>query len=206
MAQYTIAHPCGHTYKHRLFGPLDNRERALALESTEPCPDCRKAARKAERQEAHRYAVEAQPQIGLPDLEGTDKQIAWAVDIRQRVVDSALDHISGERLTITWAYIAAALGLPTYASWWIEHRHRGNHYKNLLRVIERQYPRQCAMILGRLAAENPNDPHIRITTDNSESSLGQPVLVTLGHTYGPGDTLGRMSVADILDAWEQARK
>jgi hypothetical protein len=77
--QYQIDHVCGHTVTHQLFGKMRDREQKIAWLKRQPCLDCLRAQEYTEAQE---YAN----QVGLPDLVGSDKQVAWAMTIRHQAV------------------------------------------------------------------------------------------------------------------------
>ena len=66
--QYTVHHACGHDETVVLYGPTKDRERRIAAMEAEDCPSCRAA-------EAH--------MDGCVDLVGSDKQVAWAGQIRR---------------------------------------------------------------------------------------------------------------------------
>lgn len=70
--KYIITHKCGHEEMVELFGKGTDRERRIARMESEECPQCR-----AERDRA----------MGLAELEGSPKQIAWASDIRRDMLD-----------------------------------------------------------------------------------------------------------------------
>lgn len=100
MAWQYPRHVCGHAgERYQAYGKLDERERRLAAIESRPCPECRKAA-------ADKAAAEA----GLPALQGSAKQVAWASEIRER----ALRLLPPERM--------AAARPETSARWWIDHR------------------------------------------------------------------------------------
>lgn len=79
---------------------MDGRARQLAAMESYPCPACRKA-------EAQKSA-EA---LGLPQLIGSDKQIAWAAQIRER----ALRLLSVEK--------TEKIKPESSSKWWIENRY-----------------------------------------------------------------------------------
>lgn len=100
MAWQYPKHVCGHTgERYQAYGKIDGRERQLAAIESMPCPECRRAA-------ADKQSTEA----GLPMLVGSDKQIAWAAEIRER----ALRLIPADR--------AARVVHETSARWWIDNR------------------------------------------------------------------------------------
>ena len=76
--------------------------------------------------------------IELPDLEGSDKQIAWATQIRDKLVAAI-----GDRVT-DWSRQSAAYELmyqQSYAKTWIDNRDRLSVYKFMQRlaVLEQEW-------------------------------------------------------------------
>jgi len=72
---YTVNYACGHTKDIQLTGPTRERERKIRWLETCDCEECQEKARKA--------AIEKETgERGLPELEGTEKQVAWAASIR----------------------------------------------------------------------------------------------------------------------------
>lgn len=84
MAKYQVTYACGHTDTIQLYGKVSDREKRLAYLATIDCPDCyhNKQLQAAKAQTAD-----------LPDLQGSDKQINWATQIRAEVF-AALDKYS----------------------------------------------------------------------------------------------------------------
>jgi hypothetical protein len=79
MAKYTITHECGHTEEVALFGKSSERDRRIKWLESQPCREC---LRNVEIDQAKSQGEE----FGLPNLTGSDKQIAWAITIRARKV------------------------------------------------------------------------------------------------------------------------
>lgn len=77
--KYEIKHSCGHVETVQLIGKGSDRERRIAWLESQPCPECRRAA---EAEHAQKVAEE----YALPDLVGSEKQIAWANKIRANVI------------------------------------------------------------------------------------------------------------------------
>lgn len=75
MATYIIRHECGHTKNHQIYGTNSNGERDRKQEwlKKSDCEDCFKAKIAAKAKEKN---------AGLPELVGSEKQIAWAEKIR----------------------------------------------------------------------------------------------------------------------------
>lgn len=115
MATYTFTYRCGHTAEIQLYGPMAERERKTAWYSTIDCPDCKAAAISAE---SHA--------MGMPDLQGSPKQIAWAAVIRlefakrmQKMAHTAPSPEAADRLK---AALDNILSSEVDARFWIDHR------------------------------------------------------------------------------------
>lgn len=118
MAKYTIMHKCGHEAVRQLYGPTADRRRKIEWLEQQKCDACQQAE--------HDAATDAyETRAGLPELTGSEKQIAWARDIRVgvfrclRELDSYTFDDRTERLLREWC---AALRQPTEAAWWIKRR------------------------------------------------------------------------------------
>lgn len=85
MAKYDVqCRQCGAEMTVQLFGPHRTREWKIDHYDWQ-CDACKEAAKQAATEAAARAAAEA----GLPELEGSEKQVAWAETIRQKFVDEA---------------------------------------------------------------------------------------------------------------------
>lgn len=108
----------------------DNWEHYHADDTDRLCPECYAKAKAKERAEAreaeNKAAAETAGALGLPALTGSEKQVAWAVSIRQKALDEALAPHGGSLANLNdkgRAVLAAAMAkLPTEARWWIDHR------------------------------------------------------------------------------------
>lgn len=118
MAKYIVTHACGHQVEYRLNGAYSIRERRIAYLETCNCYECKKA-------QANALAVESKEKRGLPDLTGSEKQIAWANTIRECVY-SALDklttHTSNEQAKQMVDNWREKMNNKTTAKFWIENR------------------------------------------------------------------------------------
>ena len=73
--KYVVTHSCGHEEEVNLVGSSRDRERKLAWLESQPCRACQEEA-------AAKRNKEREKELGLPDLEGSEKQISWATTIR----------------------------------------------------------------------------------------------------------------------------
>jgi len=80
--KYQVTYACGHEGRVALFGKNSEREYKLK-HFARICPECA-AAQRAKKDEE---AVAAAKASGLPELEGSEKQVAWATRIRQNAIN-----------------------------------------------------------------------------------------------------------------------
>lgn len=115
MAKYTVkCEKCGKEYQIELFGKMDRRDWVIE-HGTHICDDCKAAERAAENAENAASNAEA----GLPQLTGTEKQIAWAETIRAEKL--AAFRAAGIKPEMLDKVIAVVFG-ETSASAWIDRR------------------------------------------------------------------------------------
>lgn len=128
MAKYTVTRACGHEETVVLFGKGKDRE--WRLENVEPqklCSECWQAELTRQREEEYQKAVQEAQDSGLPELTGTEKQIAWAERVRISLlekVEELLDKmLKSENPNLENIELARkAIQAKTSASWWIDHR------------------------------------------------------------------------------------
>ncbi len=126
MAKQLIAHPCGHEVEHNLFGPYEGRRRRIEELAGNPCPECEQAKRTKANAAANEAAAKAASEAGLPELTGSEKQVAWAETIRMKVIAQAEEAIARTATTperkAQVAPLLAKLTAQTNAGWWIDRR------------------------------------------------------------------------------------
>lgn len=113
MARYTITYKCGCTEDMQLFGKMTDRDRKIEYYKTIDCPHCRALA-----------AAEAAKADGLVALTGSDKQIAWATEIRntaRRVADEFMTKINSGHVEAKAAI--ETIFAQSSASYWINNRY-----------------------------------------------------------------------------------
>ena len=83
--EYDVIYSCGHTGTVKLYGKTSDRESKIRwYETTAVCPECYK-----KQQEA---AAETTTKYDLPELEGSEKQVAWA----KKLMESAITVLETE--------------------------------------------------------------------------------------------------------------
>jgi hypothetical protein len=136
MAKYDVERACGHTETVDLYGPRKNREwRIENVEAEKLCRECYLAKLAEERELANKQAAEEAQAQGLPKLEGTEKQVAWAETIRQEVL-AAIDEfiVEDEAEDPRVIELISHIKSKVSASWWIDHRETSNY--RIRRLLE----------------------------------------------------------------------
>lgn len=135
MAKYSGIYSCGHEGVVNIIGRHKDREWKKERAFSNMCPDCYKKYLEKQIKEANQKALEKTKEMELPELEGTEKQIAWAntlrIDFIKKVTDYAdekdLQHKGeskkAERYRVTLDYILS-LKEAQKASYWIDLRYR----------------------------------------------------------------------------------
>lgn len=126
VAKYQATHTCGHAAEHNLFGPYEQRRRRLAQLEAGPCPECEQAKRETANAAANAAAAKAASEAGLPELAGSERQIAWAESIRAKAIAEAEGAIAATATTAERkaqvAPLLARLKAQDKAAWWIDNR------------------------------------------------------------------------------------
>ena len=97
MAWYYGTYSCGHEGRTNIIGPTKNRQWIADRRFMDLCPDCYKAYLEQEREKANALALEKAKEMELPELTGTEKQVAWANTLRQSFIKK-MEEIDEEKL------------------------------------------------------------------------------------------------------------
>lgn len=82
--KYTVKMSCGHDEQLELFGPGADREKKIKYYQTSGiCKECYRRQKKEREKENLNGFIDL---ASLPALQGSDKQIKWAEDIRSKAV------------------------------------------------------------------------------------------------------------------------
>lgn len=90
MAYYEGVFSCGHDGRVNIIGPSKDREWKKKSAFSGLCPECYKKAQEEKRAVANKEAAEKSAEMELPELAGTEKQVAWANTLRLNIY-TALD-------------------------------------------------------------------------------------------------------------------
>jgi hypothetical protein len=126
--QSIVTRACGHQEKVAIYGPYKARESRLEYEATKLCADCYRKQKAAEQAAAKDEVADVIRRLGLPELEGTPKQIAWAEAIRQKRVAELIARVrecgrTVDELLEQWGkgergqYVYRAFGESSAAAW-----------------------------------------------------------------------------------------
>ena len=127
MAKYDVERACGHEETVVLFGKTKDREWRLEREAEKLCYECWQKQLKEEHEKENQEAAEAAKEMNLPELQGTEKQIAWAETIRQSMINQIEEfiyknvkpeHRNNPKLRESVEHIKS----KTEARWWIDNR------------------------------------------------------------------------------------
>lgn len=97
MAKYTVKFACGHEEVINLYGSHAERERKIDGK----CSECYKAEKKAEKE------TESSKIEDMPELQGSEKQVAWANDIRNKMAAEVVEYIESKTKTNIKTFAAA---------------------------------------------------------------------------------------------------
>lgn len=126
-----VQYKCGHALVHYLTEA--NKQNRIDYCATIDCPKCEKAAYLAEHADENKQATEQAADWnkthGCVQLEGSEKQIAWAESIRQKMLTAYLTDLEelkkngANQETISHANrIIEQRKRESSGKWWIEHR------------------------------------------------------------------------------------
>ena len=118
---------CGNDFEFRK--KLRNRREAdsfetWAIENIVECFDCRQKRRQAEREQENLKAAAKAKEIGLPELKGSTKQIAWAETIRMKAraaINADLEKMSEQEKSVAAPFVEWLFNHEK-AAFWIDRR------------------------------------------------------------------------------------
>jgi hypothetical protein len=140
MSQYTIDFSCNHTESRNIVGKEKDRQGKADWMARGVCSDCYKQQLAAERQKEQSAQMATAAQFTLANLQGSEKQIAWAEKIRAKMIveiekfklelTSSInsDTLTEIEETLSRLYLKileeliAAIGLLTKSTWFIDNR------------------------------------------------------------------------------------
>lgn len=141
MAWYTGTYACGHAGKVNVVGKVKDREWKVQRHFSNDCEECRQKKYEEKIKKEQEEAALKASKMELPELEGTEKQVVWAITLRQKLIDK-FDKITDEDIRM-YQYRLKGLGRVEImkikdfilknrvkASYYIDNRH-----ENLIDII-----------------------------------------------------------------------
>ena len=146
MAHYDVGHSCGHTVEVELFGKVSHRYEKIEWMERQLCPDCYREMKQEERKQENERAAKLAKSLSFSQLEGSEKQVAWATTIRQKVYENICQSDT-EHPSFGYALVAEAISLELSAKWWIDNR--SVDYLRISKMIAANYPADWQAIQAR---------------------------------------------------------
>ena len=137
MAHYDVGYACGHTQTVELFGKTSARYEKIEWMERGVCPDCYREMKQEERKQENERSATLAESLGFSQLEGSEKQIAWAKSIRQKTYEDSCK-LELEHPTYGYTLVVKVLSLELSAKWWIDHRTVG--FAGITKMISANYP------------------------------------------------------------------
>ena len=137
MAHYDVGYACGHTQEVELFGKTSARYEKIEYLERGLCPDCYREMKQQEREQENERSATLAESLGFSQLKGSEKQVAWATTIRQKVYES-ICRTDTEHPTYGYTLVVKVLSLELSAKWWIDNRN--TDFVRITKVIAANYP------------------------------------------------------------------
>lgn len=99
MAKYSGTFSCGHEGYVNVIGPARDRQWKIDKAFSGLCEECYKKQREARIVRENTLALEKAKEMELPELVGTEKQVAWANTLRNQLIErinETIDKIKNE--------------------------------------------------------------------------------------------------------------
>lgn len=161
MSWYYGTYSCGHEGRVNIIGPSKSRQWKADRNFENLCPECYKEQLEKARNKKNEEAAEKSKEMELPELEGSDRQVAWANTLRIKVIEELEELIERHKkqeypitvfirgdndyTSISVGEFADALDFmlreKTEAKFWIDNRDR-NDYKDLCMYLYRKHALQ----------------------------------------------------------------
>lgn len=141
MAWYYGTFNCGHEGRVNVVGPTKNRQWIADRKFEGLCPECYEEHLLEEREKVNTEAAEKAKEMELPELVGSEKQVAWANTLRQKLIDKVESKLVGieERKgnkTLANKIFNFILTTKVEARWFIDNRFEFEDVETLFRRVK----------------------------------------------------------------------
>lgn len=201
MAKYEITRACGHTETVQITGPVAGRARQAEYEAGKQCYDCYKAEQAKKLDAENVAAAEAAKEAGLPALTGSEKQVAWANTLREKMLAKLAELVAyakgyaaehGDDASVARQMCQIEIGAElirsrTAASWWIDNRSTDGR-----ELIKSLLPEIDAEIAARSTAPSTPAEAVEEQAAQEEALLkpaGEPASAQIADISQRADTL-----------------
>ena len=210
MAWYNGTFSCGHEGRVNVIGPSKDRQWKIDRKFSGVCEECYEKQLLEEREKANKEAAEKSKEMELPELTGSEKQVAWANTLRQKLIDKFeefkdFEEYSFEELHTILDYI---LINKTQARYYIDNRDN-----NIYEYIDKE--KNEALKSADIKAAEKNDkklyeeiklestvfPESRVTNAVAEITVSDEVVSVV---FERNETF-RTIVKNLYYVWEGGR-
>ncbi len=135
MAWYYGEYSCGHKGRVDIVGPTKHRQWKADRHFEGLCEECWEAKKVSDREAANAEAAKKAAEMELPELQGSEKQVAWANTIRVQILEAIEGFKNKEGVTVTDAFhetVDHVITSKAKASWWIDNRHYVHDVKGFI--------------------------------------------------------------------------
>jgi len=127
MAWYYGTYSCGHEGRTQIYGKEKYRQAIADRHFSGLCPECYHKKVEEDRKKASEEAAQQAKEMELPELQGTEKQVRWAMVIRQKFIDQIEEYASAwkddeSKQKVIDRTVEYYMTEKTKASWWIDNR------------------------------------------------------------------------------------
>jgi len=145
MAKYNGTFSCGHEGRVDIIGPSKDRDWKIERAFDKRCPDCYSKWLEEEQIRKNNEAIEKAKEMELPELIGSEKQVAWANTLRQQLIENIQNKMvkieerkgNKELANTIFDFI---LTTKTAAKWFIDNRFDFSNVEELFRTIKAELP------------------------------------------------------------------
>lgn len=193
MAWYDGTYICGHEGRISITGPSKDRDRKAEWRFSGLCPECYKKQLKKEKEEKNCEAAKKSMEMELPELSGTEKQVAWAITIRlkriellherfemidKKLKDKGLDIIPGSDAKMS--DVADALEYfvqaHTDAKFWVESRDSKITLKDVLNDYKKHVEEEAYSNVREETDKEEELLTYRPETDSKKTGIAKIIL------------------------------
>ena len=136
MSWYPVTYRCGHAGREQIYGPVSRREWIADQRAQKLCADCWAEEKERERTRENTEATAWAEEYGLPELIGTEKQVAYAQTVRKALIQAFEGYRAPEEAL--QAFMA-----ESRASWWLDRWSDGG-FMAPQRIIDQWVDRHAA--------------------------------------------------------------